>query len=232
MTGNCNCCCCGPAVNQVPPRLEGELNQTIMYVGVAYIPRVVDGYLTWSNDYDLPNPNSVYIKGNDGVGIKSISINENNHLILTLTDDTAQDGGLLDLPKIINESTKDLFPEIGSSNNIYISNEGVFRWDEDTKTYISILSATESAQADWNETDENSPSFIKNKPTSLSDNHFTYDQKSASDTWVIDHNLNKYPSVTIVDSAGNVVTGEVTYNSTNQVTIRFTSAFSGKAYLN
>lgn len=61
---------------------------------------------------------------------------------------------------------------------------------------------------------------------------FTYTQGSASDEWTIEHNLGKYPSVTIVDSGGNVVVGDVQYLSTNEISISFAGAFSGKAYLN
>lgn len=235
MTGNHDCHCThGPTIDRVPPRLEGELNQTVMYVGVAYIPKVVDGYLTWSNDYDLPNPNPVYIQGKDGAGIKSATIDKNNHFILTLTDDSTLDLGVLNFPQIVNETSKDSFPAVGSSQNIYISNEGLFRWDEATKAYVLITSSngTTQTQADWNETNPESVSYIKNKPTSLADKHFTYTQNTASATWVIEHNLNTFPSVTVVDSAGSVVIGEVKYNNANQVTIVFNAAFSGKAYLN
>lgn len=57
-------------------------------------------------------------------------------------------------------------------------------------------------------------------------------QATASASWVIVHNLGKYPSVSIVDSAGSEVIGEVIYNSKNQLTVSFSAAFSGKAYLN
>lgn len=67
--------------------------------------------------------------------------------------------------------------------------------------------------------------------TSLRD-HFVYNQPVASSVWVIDHPLNKRPSVTVVDSAGSVVVGDITYNSDLQLEIRFSGAFSGKAYLN
>lgn len=61
---------------------------------------------------------------------------------------------------------------------------------------------------------------------------FIYEQGTASDTWVIVHNLDKYPSVTIVDSAGNVFTPAVHYDSKNQVTVTMNGATTGKAYLN
>lgn len=53
-----------------------------------------------------------------------------------------------------------------------------------------------------------------------------------SATWTVTHNMNKYPSVTVVDSAETQVIGDVEYDSLNQVTITFASAFSGYAYFN
>lgn len=66
---------------------------------------------------------------------------------------------------------------------------------------------------------------------------YTHTQSSVSDTWVVTHNLGRFPSVTVVDSGDTVVFGTVVYNSSNQLTITFfvggsPSAFSGKAYLN
>ena len=56
--------------------------------------------------------------------------------------------------------------------------------------------------------------------------------ETASDTWVINHNLNKYPCVSVVDSSGTEVVGQITYNNINKLTITFKGAFKGKAYLN
>lgn len=64
------------------------------------------------------------------------------------------------------------------------------------------------------------------------DKNFVFTQSSASATWTINHTLNKFPAVEVVDSANDIVIGNVTYNSTSQITITFTAAFSGKAYLN
>ena len=56
-------------------------------------------------------------------------------------------------------------------------------------------------------------------------------QGSAATSWSITHALTGYPSVTVVDSAGTVVIGDVQYNSTTSITVTFQSAFAGKAYL-
>ena len=66
---------------------------------------------------------------------------------------------------------------------------------------------------------------------------YTHNQSSTSDTWVVTHDLHRFPSVTVVDSANTIVQGTVVYNSNKQLTITFFSAgdalaFQGKAYLN
>ena len=65
-----------------------------------------------------------------------------------------------------------------------------------------------------------------------SDKHFAFTQNAPSDVWVINHGLNKFPSVSVVDSAGTECQGEVKYIDTNNVEVHFGAAFSGKAYLN
>lgn len=64
------------------------------------------------------------------------------------------------------------------------------------------------------------------------DKTFVFEQGVASNIWNITHNLNKYPSVTVVDSAGNEVIAEVTYTDLNRCVVTMTAAFKGKAYLN
>lgn len=64
------------------------------------------------------------------------------------------------------------------------------------------------------------------------DKTFVYEQGIASDTWVIEHNLNKYPSVSLVDSAGTQFDADVEYNDENTCTVRMNGATTGKAFLN
>lgn len=65
-----------------------------------------------------------------------------------------------------------------------------------------------------------------------SDKAFVFNQGVPSTEWVITHNLQKQPSVTVVDSSGNLVMGSLTYNSENQLTLNFSRTVTGKAYLN
>lgn len=67
---------------------------------------------------------------------------------------------------------------------------------------------------------------------SSGDKNFVFNQQSASDTWTINHTLEKFPSVSVVDSSGDIVIGNITYNSTSEIVITFSASFSGKAYLN
>lgn len=61
---------------------------------------------------------------------------------------------------------------------------------------------------------------------------YIYEQTSAASVWTITHSLRRYPSVTVVDSAGSVVVGDVLYTSKDQIILTFQGAFSGTAYLN
>lgn len=61
---------------------------------------------------------------------------------------------------------------------------------------------------------------------------FVYEQGIPADTWNITHNLNKYPSVMLTDSAGRVFQSEIDYIDTNSLVVYINGAVSGKAYLN
>lgn len=63
-------------------------------------------------------------------------------------------------------------------------------------------------------------------------NAYTHIQSSPSTTWTITHNLGYNPGgVSVVDSAGSKMYGDVTYVNTNQIVVNFSAGFSGKAYI-
>ena len=70
------------------------------------------------------------------------------------------------------------------------------------------------------------------KRFTVEDKTFVYTQQTESNEWEIKHDLNKFPSVIVVDSAGTLIQGEITYTDNNNISINFSSAISGKAYLN
>lgn len=64
------------------------------------------------------------------------------------------------------------------------------------------------------------------------DKNYVHTQAVASARWEIHHNLHKYASVTIVDSANTECVGSVQYVDEDTVVCVFEGAFSGYAYLN
>lgn len=48
----------------------------------------------------------------------------------------------------------------------------------------------------------------------------------------IEHNLNSYPNITIVDEDKNVVVGDINYESDKLISVRFNQPFTGVIYLN
>jgi hypothetical protein len=61
---------------------------------------------------------------------------------------------------------------------------------------------------------------------------YIHRQDVPSDTWIINHNLDSFPSVSVVDSAEEIVVMDVEYVNRNSLICTSTAAFAGKAYLN
>ena len=64
------------------------------------------------------------------------------------------------------------------------------------------------------------------------DLHFEFQQASGATVWTINHNLDKFPSVTIKLADGTQVQALVTHTNNNTLTITFSGENSGTAYLN
>lgn len=64
------------------------------------------------------------------------------------------------------------------------------------------------------------------------DAYYVHTQNVPSITWMVEHHLGKHPAVSIVDSSGREVEGDVEYVDMNTVRLTFSAAFSGKAYCN
>ena len=61
---------------------------------------------------------------------------------------------------------------------------------------------------------------------------FVYYQSIPSSTWSINHNLNKFPSITVVDTTGRELEGDLSYIDANNSMVTFNQSVSGEAYLN
>ena len=72
---------------------------------------------------------------------------------------------------------------------------------------------------------------VTNKYFTVGRVSYEHTQGAVSNSWVINHNLGFQPNVTVVDSAGTIYEGEIAYTNTNSLTVTFSVAFSGIAYL-
>jgi len=60
---------------------------------------------------------------------------------------------------------------------------------------------------------------------------YHHEQMVVSNAWYITHNLDFYPNVTVQDSAGSTCEGQIEHHNKNALTVTFSYAFSGNAYL-
>ena len=61
---------------------------------------------------------------------------------------------------------------------------------------------------------------------------FVFTQAVPTTVWNVNHNLGKFPSVSVVNNNNILMYGNTTYVDTNNLIINFSAGFSGKAYLN
>jgi hypothetical protein len=55
-------------------------------------------------------------------------------------------------------------------------------------------------------------------------NFIAYEFNEPLSTWVLEHNLNTYPTVTLTDSNGAVISGNVVYTDSNTITVTFVAS--------
>ena len=60
---------------------------------------------------------------------------------------------------------------------------------------------------------------------------FNFTQSLASASWHVNHGLNKYPSVTVLDSSNDLVDCDIVYIDYNNLTINAEYPFTGTAYI-
>ena len=60
---------------------------------------------------------------------------------------------------------------------------------------------------------------------------YRHTQNAPLTTWTVNHNLNFYPNVTVFNSAGSQVEGNVTHTNETSLTLTFSTAVSGQAHL-
>ena len=68
--------------------------------------------------------------------------------------------------------------------------------------------------------------------TALQTTTYTYTQGVAANPWVINHNLNAFPTVWVIDPLNRAGWAEVEYVDSNTLKVHFPGALSGTGYLN
>lgn len=114
--------------------------------------------------------------------------------------------------------------DIDASN---IDGENVILWREALRIVGDSASLSTKAETDASNIDSHIHIWRQKI-----DANYVHDQAQPVNIWTINHPLNKKVSVTITDTAGTVVEGQVTINDGNKVVIEFNFPFSGEAILN
>jgi hypothetical protein len=115
-------------------------------------------------------------------------------------------------------------------SDVVPNNEPIVTYNYATKEYVD--SRTSSATIAFTPTSEITSTTVQGAIEEVrAKSKYVHTQASPATTWAVVHNLKFFPNVAIVDSALSHVVGEVTYTDENNLTVSFTSAFSGKAFL-
>ena len=133
--------------------------------------------------------------------------------------------------------TKILSTQVFISNTNDISQFGVYNWDsavKDSENDFYDVGLTPVATQGTLKRD--SEYFISLLSWDVSagggDKNFVFTQGTPAAVWTVDHNLNKFPSVSVVNSFNEQVYGKVDYINKNKLTVTFAAGFSGFAYCN
>ena len=164
----------------------------------------------------------------EGVSIVDVEIDAKGKLLCTLSNGNIIDAGPIPPVPVASKTT---LGGIKVGKNLTIDADG---------TLNAIGGGSGSGTSDYNEI-ENKPTIngveISGDKTAEDygiegDKTYTYTQSFETKSWSIQHNLNKYPSVMVVDKNLCQIWGDVQYLDLNTVRITFTENFTGQAFLN
>ena len=135
-------------------------------------------------------------------------------------------------PVITNEDklSADLIDDTDSVNK-FITEEKLQQIDQNTEDIAGNAAEIATKVSDIVGTGNIEASRVGNSVT-LTTKSITFEQETASDTWVITHNLGKNPTVILTDSSGNMFYAVVRYDNENQCTVLMNNAVAGTATLN
>lgn len=151
-----------------------------------------------------------------------------------MSNDLHLDGDFtLNIPHFEGEFTENEQPDIQADFNIKVTPSKVSELENDLN-YQTDIQVQEAIQAESNIINTRIDNEVERLEEEIqeSSNTFVYEQGIPATEWVINHNLNKRPSIDLVDYNGEVFEAYREYTSDNQVIIRLDNAGTGYAYLN
>lgn len=169
---------------------------------------------------------------------------EDGMINLTISDDNKLQAFIVGLKALAFKDSvdfSDILGKIDSSQlpglDASIIESGVFDIDRIPKIPWSNILDTPTTLRDYGITDvytkaEVANIYARKDQLQYADKTYEFTQGEASSDWTVVHNMDKYPSVSVVDSAGTLVVGDVEYINKNALIIHFSAEFSGKVYLN
>lgn len=116
----------------------------------------------------------------------------------------------------------------GTADILYLSMEGSLAIDNDKNASLHNVNATgtvEGSNLSGTNTGDQDLSGI------VQDKNYTQDFTVSSNV-TVNHNLNKYPTVAVFDSANDEVIGAIEYTSLNALIVSFSAPFSGRVTCN
>lgn len=190
------------------------------YTLYAILKDIDGNVISTSNIIDLPLE-SIIVDGYYDADTKEIVLTlENGSVIRFSVADMV--GGLQPEITSDNKLASDLVDDTNQTHKFITAADKTY-WDNKQNPLISGVNIKSI----------NGNSIVGSGNLDLNlDKNYVHNQSSAASTWTINHNLNKYPAVMIMDNSGNEIQGEIVYNNLNTITIKFNSSITGKATLN
>lgn len=123
------------------------INSSSSNDGIYFIPSIDEnGNLSWSNNGELQNPDTVNVAGPAGTSVINVAVDENNNLICLLSNGSIINAGEISNSIVFVNNIDDL-PAQGQNSILYIVGKNIYVWDGEK--YISISTSGESGDLQW-----------------------------------------------------------------------------------
>ena len=157
------------------------------------------------------------------------NVNFSSITTFLLSKYTTKQNIVSDFLTFLNKSKVLLFKSSNINLFGYYTITGIEPYDEDPNFFVVTVNY-ETGNGALEEDEDYMVSLVSIDDGS--DKTFVFTQDTPANPWEVNHNLNKFPSVTMVLSTGQVGMADVNYIDKNNLTITFSGDESGKAYMN